>query len=251
MNENKKINGDIIRVTYDERSRNYKYEDGYNSLDRRIQIVSIDDIDNFLKHDNIKLLNCQPREDQILMRHPFEPNTFIDANISPFDLFRDKFEKVADILADLGVKFVSGEAEWVGTEKHEIDASGYVKTTPVKIEGSYQDIEKSKKISSLSIKEWYKGVPPTQDKYLQAIERAKRYGLYNDIDVKSYLEKRNPARCNELTNKELEFFLSSEYNELTSIAFSLNVMNVFKLGGKYQENIETVNTVKFKLTVEF
>jgi hypothetical protein len=43
MNEDKKINGDIIRVTYDERSRNYKYEDGYNSLDRRIQIVSIDE----------------------------------------------------------------------------------------------------------------------------------------------------------------------------------------------------------------
>ena len=87
--------------------------------------------------------------------------------------------------------------------------------------------------------------------YQQAIERAKRYGLYNDIDVRSYLEKRNPARRNEYIKKELEIFLSSEYSELTNIAFSLNVMNVFKLGGKYQENIETVNTVKIKLVVDF
>lgn len=252
MGNNNAIRGDVVHIVYDQLSRNYKYEQKAKFLDSRIQIVSIKDADELFRQDGIKLMNVGNLYDgQILMRHPFEPNTYIDANSSPLDLFRDKFEKVTDILADLGVKSVSGEAEWIGNEKHEIDASGYVKTLPVKIEGNYHSSETSKKISSIRIKEQYKGVPLTQNMYQQAIERAKRYGLYNDIDVRSYLEKRNPARRNEYIKKELEIFLSSEYSELTNIAFSLNVMNVFKLGGKYQENIETVNTVKIKLVVDF
>ncbi|MBQ4407115.1 MAG: hypothetical protein II852_08910 [Bacteroidales bacterium] len=252
MGNNNAIRGDVVHIVYDQLSRNYKYEQKAKFLDSRIQIVSIKDADELFRQDGIKLMNVvNLYEGQILMRHPFEPNTYIDANTSPLDLYRDKFEKVTDILSDLGVRSVSGEAEWVGTEKHEIDASGHVKTLPVKIEGNYHNTEIRKKISSIRIKEQYKGVPLTQDMYLQAIERAKRYGLHNDIEVKSYLEKRNPARRNEYIKKELEIFLSSEYSELTNIAFSLNVMNVFKLGGKYQENIETVNTVKIKLVVDF
>ena len=54
--EVKKITGDIVRVAYDELSRNYIYEKNYKALDNRIQVVSINDIDDYLKCDNIELI---------------------------------------------------------------------------------------------------------------------------------------------------------------------------------------------------
>lgn len=245
----KQIVGDIIRVTGDELSRNYKYEKKSKLLDSHVQIVSIEDIGNMLDHDNIKLVNVyQPREGQILMRHPFAPNTYIDASISPMELFQDKVNKMGIVLQRLGVKSISGHARWVETRRHEIDVNGKV----ICVSGSYQKKQIHKECSEISIYKCYPNAQLTEHLYSQANIIAEQYGLNNDSQIDALIKSRDPLLGSNVQGQErVSIELSKEYNELTSIAFSLNVLKVFEVGGSYKENIETVNTVKIDLDIQF
>ena len=249
----KQITGAIIRVAYDELSRNYKYEKKANLLDRRVQIVSIKDIDSMLERDNIRLVNVyQTYDGQILMRHPFAPNTYIDANMSPMELFQDKVNKMGIVLQRLGVKSISGHARWVETKKHEIDKNGYVSFTGLRTDVSSQNMRMSNQFSDIQIHKEYPNAQLTRALYSQAVATAQQYGLYNDSQINSLIESRNPDLGFNVQGRErVSIELSKEYNELTCIAFSLNVLKVFEVGGSYKENIETVNTVKIDLDIQF
>ena len=243
----------IIRIAYDELSRNYKYDKQSKSLDSHVQIVSINDINRYLDHDNIKLVGVyQPCEGQILMRHPFAPNTFIDASMSPMDLFQDKVNKMGIVLQRLGVKSISGKARWIETKKREIDADGNIGIKSVGASGSFHTEETHDEYSDISISKSYPNAQLTQNLYSQAIDIAKQYGLYNDSQISALIESRNPALGSNVQGQEqVSVELSKEYNELTSIAFSLNVLKIFKIDFHYKENIETVNKVKIDLDIQF
>ncbi len=250
---NKKIVGDIIRITSDELSRNYKYERRSKFLDPRVQIISIKVIDSMLEYDNIELANVyQPREGQILMRHPFAPNTYIDANCTQVELFQDKVNKMALVLQMLGVKSVSGNAEWLERFKREKDADGHIGIKKIGVSGEYQNVQTAQEFSRISIKKEYPNAQLTPDFYARAIVRAKELGLYNDSTVRAFIESRNPEYGgNVLGSEHVTMELSKEYNELTSIAFSLNFLKVFEIGLNYKETIETVNKVTIDLDIKF
>ena len=238
--EVKKITGDIVRA-----------------LDNRIQVVSINDIDDYLKCDNIELVDV-PRvyEGQILMRHPFAPNKYVDASMSQVKLFQDKVNRMGLILQRMGVKSIKGRAQYIESQKREFGINGNVGVNydgvNVGLGASYQNDKSKRDFSSIKIHKEYPNAQLTQELYLQAVATAKQYGLYNDSQINSLIKSRNPELGSNVQGRErVSIELSKEYNELTGIAFSLNAMEVFKLGGGYKENIETVNTVKIDLDITF
>jgi len=246
------IFGDVVHVVYDEMSRNYKYYGNINKLDKRLQIVSVDDAGRLFDENGITLMNCRPYEGQILFRHPFAPNTYIDANCTQVDLFQDKVNKMALVLQMLGVKSVSGNAEWHERFKREIDADGHIGIKKFGTSVEYQNVQSAQEFSKINIKKEYPNAQLTPDFYARAIVRAKELGLYNDSTVRSFIESRNPEYGgNVLGAERVTMELSKEYNELTSIAFSLNFLKVFELGFNYKETIETVNKVTIDLEVKF
>lgn len=252
--ENKKdIYGDVVHVVYDELSRNYGYYGNKNKLDKRLQIVSIDDAERLFDENGITLMNCRPYERQILFRHPFAPNTYIDAaKCSQVELFQDKVNKMALVLQMLGVKSVSGNAEWHERFKREIDADGHIGIKKFGTSVEYQNAQSAQEFSKINIKKEYPNAQLTPDFYARATVRAKELGLYNDSTVRSFIESRNPEYGgNVLGSEHITMELSKEYNELTSIAFSLNFLKVFEIGFNYKETIETFNKVTIDLEVKF
>ncbi|MBR4324112.1 MAG: hypothetical protein IKP73_01145 [Bacteroidales bacterium] len=255
--EVKKITGDIVRIAYDELSRNYIYEKNHEALDKRVQVVSINDIDDYLKCDNIEVFGVSRlHEGQILMRHPFAINTYVDASSSQVELFQDKVNIMGFILQRMGVKSIKGQAQYIESKKREFGVNGNVGVNYVGIDvgfgASYQNAQSQRDFSSIQIHKEYPNAQLTQELYLQAVATAKQYGLYNDRQINSLIKSRNPELGSNVQGRErISVELSNEYNELTDIAFTLNAMEVFKLGGGYKENIETVNTVKIDLDITF
>lgn len=252
MENQKEIKGDVVHVVYDELSRNYVYEQKFNQLDKRIQMVSIDDAEQIFEDNGIILMNCrQPYEGQILLRHPFAPKTFIDANCSQVELFQDKANRMSHILQLLGVKSVTFNAQWIDKSKRVNKADGTIGIDPVKADGGYEHSTEVGEFNSIDIQKDYNGTPVTPEMYAQAIEFAKRNGLYNDMNIQSFINSRNPAIPNLQQRDKLKVELSKEFNELTKIAFSLNVLDVFKIGVDYKETLETVNKVVYEWVVQF
>ncbi len=248
-----KIYGDVVHIVYDELSRNYKYEKNCNQLDRRLQVVSVDDADELFKRSGIKLLNInKPVEGQILMRHPFEPNTYIDAAMKPIELFQDKVNKMGVVLQRLGVKSISGKAHWKESLKREIDANGRIGIRKFGASASYQYSEMQTECNKINIFKSYPNARLTRELYSESIEKAKQYGLYNDSQIYSLIESRNPSLGSNVQGCErVSIELSKEYNELTNIAFSLNFLKVFELGFNYKETLEIVNNVAIDLDIQF
>ena len=121
----KKIYGEVINIVSPLQAEILVWEKNKSKLDPCLQIVSINDIQNFLENDGVSLLNVtKPSIGQILMRHPFLSNTFVDINYSQRDLFNDKINKLAEILQPLGVKALFGQAKWTQAKRREMDMNG-------------------------------------------------------------------------------------------------------------------------------
>lgn len=251
MENNKPINGDVVHIANHELSHNFKYEDPEirNRKDSRLQIVSVDEAAELFKQSGIEWDNFY--EGQILFKHPFAPNTYVEANYNPVELFRDKYTKMVSVLRFLGVKSVTVEKVWTEQFKREVEVNGNIGIKKFGANFDYDHKETSNTNNRYQMQYEFEGSSVTADMYSKAIEYAKQCGLYNDIDVRGFLENRNPAYPNLQKHMSLEIDLSKEYNELTNIAFSLNVLKIFEIGFKYKETLEIVNKENMKLDVLF
>ncbi len=251
--DNKQITGEVINVVSPLRAENFEWERDRDKVDPRLQVVSYNDIKPFADNDNVTLLRVNnPYEGQILIRHPFLPNTFIDANDSQEDLFKDKVNNVAEILQYLGVKCVYGQAKWTQTQRRILDING---DGSVKIVDFSEEFKKTHSVadySTIKKEKCYPNAQLTKELYDKAIVKAKSCGLYNDSDIRSFIESRNPELGSNVQGSDyFSIELTKEVNDLMSIAFSLSYLPAFKINANYKDTLEIVNKVQMDFYVDF
>ena len=95
------LTGDIIHITSDERSLNWMYKDGAEKVAKNIQIISEESIPS-LKESGMHFPSRQLHEGDVLIRHPYEPNMYIDAQNAAFEIRFSKYTLISEIAQRLG-----------------------------------------------------------------------------------------------------------------------------------------------------
>lgn len=249
--ENHNITGEVINIVSPLQAETYGWEKNNEKVDSRLQVISINDIKGYAENDGITLLNItNPYQGQILIRHPFLPNTYIDAKYSQDQLFQEKVDKVSEILQYLGVKCVFGQAKWTQTKRRELDIKGGGSVKVVEFSGEYKKQHNVEDCSSIKMEKTYPNAILTQDLYNKAAQKAKSYGLYDQ--TRSFIESRNPELGSNVQGTDyLTIELTKEINDLMSIAFSLSYLPAFKINANYKETLEIVNKVEMNIFVNF
>lgn len=223
------LNGEVIHITSDEHSRNWKYDQNHKKVSNRIQIVSIDDI------PSIRSLNIQlPShlyEGDILVRHPYEKNTYIHASNAAFEIRFSKYCKIREIAQKLGAEGCIIEEAIEDIEERSLTINGDVSYNMIKSSLNIKEKDALKKAMGINIKNKFDGKRIiSAESYAGAIELAKEYDLWNDSMIKSLIGMRNPNQENQLIEDSLRFNMTKEANSLLDAAFSLNVLNgIFNL----------------------
>ena len=96
------LNGEVIHITSDEKTINWEWEKDSDKVSRQIQFVSIDDIPLIRNNSNMQLPTVF--ENDVLIKHPFEPNTYLSIGEACNEIRIDKFLKIGEIAQCLGAK---------------------------------------------------------------------------------------------------------------------------------------------------
>ena len=214
--ENNKLETAILQISTEERAVNYQWEKDADKLDKRISIVSMDDIKKMKDsgwsfEPDISFL-C---EGMTLALHPFIDKRYIDINIAEDELFKDKFNCLGRVVKLLGAKSFEAKAVLIEANTRIIDATGSTNYKLIKADASYKKSEEEKYAKTYSRKESFSG-EFTQKGYDKAKQLIKQYKLYDKVE------------------------LTRELNSLTECAFSLNILKgVFTLNANVKQTIST------------
>jgi len=233
------LNGEVIRVVED----NGSYGQYLSQLNPRIQIIGINNLNSI--SNNYRLPSGIYPGD-ILFKHPFLPDAYVSASLSEQEFFKQKLKCFASICQELGAKSVSGHAEWIDSKEMECGFGGDITIKVVSLNASYVSSEKSRIEKSYYLRQNYAG--GTAD-VAKAEQLARRYGLWNDFDVRDLIESR--SRNNSILSQDVRIALSTELNKTKEIAFSLNAVKIFKLSGSIKDDMSHLNNVSITLQVGF
>lgn len=237
--ENNKLETDILQISTEERAVNYQWEKDADKLDKRISIVSMDDIKKMKDsgwsfEPDISFL-C---EGMTLALHPFIDKRYIDINIAEDELFKDKFNSLGRVVKLLGAKSFEAKAVLIEANTRIIDATGSTNYKLIKADASYKKSEEEKYAKTYSRKESFSG-EFTQMGYDKAKQLIKQYKL-DDKDINYLVEQRNPEDSSVLSAQVVKVELTRELNSLTECAFSLNILKgVFTLNANVKQTIST------------
>ncbi len=194
----------------------------------------------------------KPAIGQILIRHPFLSNTFVDINYSQEDLFNDKINKLAEILQPLGVKALFGQAKWTQAKRREMDITGEGSIKIIDFSSEFKKSHSVAEYCKIKKEKLFPNAVLNKELYEIGIIRAQKYGLYNDSDIRSFIETRNPdLGPNVIGSDNISIELTKEVNNLMSIAFSLNYLPAFSINAKYKDTLEIINKVQMDIYVDF
>ena len=245
---------DIIRIDTDEKSIRYSWDENAYKLDRNIQIVSIDEYHSMKESFPTKYsLPRYVNERTILIRHPFNNNKFISIDDFEEVVYKDKMYYISDIVRNLGCKKFDWHIEINEIQERLLDVDGKVKIKAVDIKSKYKRDEESRYSSLIKLTDTFSlSQSYNINDYNQAIEDAKKYNLYDEIDVYSVIKGRNPLENNLIGDRHLSITLSNDVNKLFDYTFSLNVLGgVFSLDAKVVETLKYQKTIKLELDLEF
>ena len=241
--ENNKLGAAILQISTEERAVNYQWEKDADKLDKKISIVSMDDI----KKMNDSGWTFKPDipflcEGMTLALHPFIYKCYIDINSAEDEIFKDKLDCLGKVSKLLGVKLFEAKAIFIEEKHRDLDASGNINYKVVKVDASYRKEEEEKYAKTYSRKESFSG-EFTQKGYDKAKQLIKQYKL-DDKDINYIVEQRNPEDSSVLSAREVKVELTRELNKLTECAFSLNILKgVFTLNANVKQTIATQKTV--------
>lgn len=245
------LNGEVIHITSDEKSINWEWEKDSDKVSRKIQFVSIDDIPIIRNNSDIHFPVVS--ENDILIKHPFEPNTYLRIDDACNVIRKDKFYKISEIAQELGAKGFTIEEAKESIETRKLDAKVGVEYKAVKTEIDIKKENELKEKLGIKICDRYGGCSKiTEASFAKAKELAKRYHLDDDSDICSLISARDPSKENPLTNRSIHCEMTKEFNSALDIAFSLNVMpNVFSLDANVKKTLETKETITLDILFEF
>ena len=224
--------------------------------------ILILDYDGFCKLKNEKSIEfwkiSSPKEGQILIKHPFKPNTFIDVNTTESEIFNEKISKLSNIAWNLGAKSLKGDFYISDQKERQHGINGQIKFKKISLSGSRKkELENYYKRSIKleddfivgDVAEWEKTEVRAQ-RWEIARKEAEESGLINDEVIKSLINKLNPNHPIRNTREKYSFNLTNEINENIDLAFDLEVKNI-NISPKYLEVLKNKKTVDFAFEIVF
>jgi hypothetical protein len=242
----------VIHVTSDERSINWEWEKNSEQVNRQIQFVSIDDIPSIRSNTNV-VLPSEIQEGDILIKHPFEPDTYLNVVDAKDEICKDKWFKISEIAQYLGATGFNIKEAIESIETRELDVNVGVS---YKVTNARIDIKKKNELKEklgIEIDDAFDGCKIISDEsYKKAQELAKKYHLDNDAAIRSLIRMRDPSKENSFRGRTIHCEMTKELNSALDIAFSLNVMpNVFSLDANVNQAITTKETITLDIVFEF
>ena len=212
--------GEVLHVTTDERSRNWVYDENASKLSREVQIVSVENIPS-IRANGVSLPSHRILEGDILIKHPYEDNNYIDASKAAFEIRFTKYTLISELAQILGASSYEIEES---VEERSWSAEGNLEYKVIKTGISIKDEKTLKNTMGISISDIYpgKGII-SESSYKKAVAFAKQYHLWEDSMVRSLIRKRQ-AQENPLLEEKLHFDVTKEANERLDAAFSLNCL---------------------------
>lgn len=215
-----------------------------------VEFLTIDELNSLANENKIQIVNTRRfAAGQVFIRHPFVPDTYMDVEESENTLFHIKMQCLSRIMQCLGASHISGHAYVSETKKREIDVNGKISYKVVDIDGNINKTRDEKYETDYSLEDTFAG-GFSQESYEEALNEAKRVGLYDDFDVKNLLDQRNPEKQNKMLGRKVKIELNRELNENLDSAFGLQAAG-FTMNGTYKDILETERKVMFELQIEF
>lgn len=243
---------DIIWIDTDEKSIRYRWDDNAGKLNRNIQVVSIEDFDILREKRNYLL----PRYIEVgtgLIRHPYNPDKYIKIQETEAIVYNEKMLYVSDIVRHLGCKKFKWHLEIIEISERNssFDMNGTYNVASADI--NIKRKEEDKYSNLIKMEESYESKADYNiDDYNKAIDKAKKYNLYEESDIYTLISKRNP-KDNYLTKTlTISIDLSKEVNNLFDSAFSLNALNkVFSINADFMATLKYKKTIKVIMELQF
>lgn len=249
--ESFKTEKNIIHITSDEKSRNYKWEKDANKVSKNIEIASIDDIQALPLDVRRKMFSVQDIEEgMVFIKDPFSERYYLASEVA--DKFSDnKYNALSRIAMYLGAKRIITEIESVKIKSREFNSESGLTYKVVdgglNINSSTTELYKKK----YNKEETFDGVS-NEKGYQKAKEFSERTGLIYDPSIEYLLEARHPDNDNKKRSEDIRTEITSECDNSLDIAFSLNVLgDVFSLNAKCAHSMKETEQVIIHSRIEF
>lgn len=239
--------GDVLHITSDERSRNWMLEKDAKKISREVQIVSIDNLPAY-RELGIQLPSRRICEGDVLIRHPYEPNLYIDANNASFEIRFTKYTLISEIAQRLGATHYEIEEAIETDEEREWSSTGTLSYKMIKASTNINNKDDLKKKMGILIEDHY---PKFKASYDDATSFAKRYNLLGDSMIRSLIRKRS-YEGNPLLYENLRFDVTKEANSLFDAAFSLNALgSIFSIDATLKKTLSMRETIILNIKFNF
>ncbi len=241
------LTGDIIHITSDERSLNWMYKDGAEKVAKNIQIISEESIPS-LKGSGIHFPSRRLHEGDVLIRHPYEPNMYIDALNAAFEIRFSKYTLISEIAQRLGATHYQIEEAIETIEERAWSAKGDLDYKMVKSSLNINTRDDLKKKMGILIEDRYPKVNASSE---DATSFAQKYNLWEDPMIRSLIRKCSYTG-NPLLQEHLRFDVTKEANSLFDAAFSLNALGgIFNIEASLNKTLSMRETIILDIKFDF
>lgn len=234
----------VFPIVSPEKAINYKWYDGSENIDSKVQPMSLEQINSQKEQNGFKLPPVV-NEGTVLMRHPYLPNSLVSANMTMGEFLDEKLSYYAVILNYLGATVQTLEARVVSRQSRKFDGKGKLRIKGNKVDGKVSGFKKWR--SKVKSTKRIEGTGKLD--YYKALELAKRYGLENDTFVKAVLELRHD---NPVKSFHFDTEIANEFSETIDAAASLVAgAGVFKLNGNFKKAVSSREEIRIVQDISF
>ena len=246
------LKGQVVHVTTEERALNYKWEKAAGKISPRVQIVSEEKLPLLCKNGQFTIPQDTALGD-VLVRHPFEPSTYIHVENAAYQIRLAKFFKISQIAQKLGAVSYNIKAAWEEINERVLDINGNISYDIVQASTNIHNEDRMMQTMGLSVSAEYDGIRVISDNSQKEAERvAKQYGLWEDGAISALIRQRNPNEPNLIKGMSYTIDMTSETKRLLDAAFSINVLSsVFSLDASIKKAISTQEKITLSIVFEF
>lgn len=232
------LSAPVVHITNDELSRNWDLRKESRLISSKVQIISEDDIPVIQSSSIYKLPKGQLYCGDILIKDPFEQNSYmkLDDNIAQRIRYK-KYCKIREIAQKLGASGCDIKEASCSEEERIWDVNVGVNFNTISAHTNINNNESlSQKIGILVHNEFGGKCKISEKSFSEAKMLSQIYNLDDDDSIKSLINMRDPDQENPLFIDSFHFDMSSECNSLLDITFSLNAIN-FNLDANVKRTI--------------
>jgi hypothetical protein len=181
-------------------------------------VVSTDEIADL----GVIFQGCKPRPGSMFVRHPFTPNAFVNAATSEQQIIQERLQKFGKIAQELGAFQYTFKVKSLECSSRDISIKTKLSVSSFKAKGRFKKQCKEQIDDERSGREEYSAIK-VSDAISRAMEYASKYGLDNDVDVKTLIDKANSD--NHLKLIETTIDATRGLEQSMDAAFSLTSMS--------------------------